>query len=125
MTGRCHGPDDDEDAVRSHIAEHMAEHMDAMFRIDSPQGMLPGGAEFPRLASENPQVTQEDTMTEQRMTELDDAIEQVLGDYIPDALWRTQARNRVCRLIAEAGYDVYAPVAEPADLPVISAAEGT
>jgi len=54
-------------------------------------------------------------MTEQRMTELDDAIEQVLDKYIPDSIWRIQARNEVCALIGQAGYDVYARVAEPDD----------
>jgi hypothetical protein len=45
-------PDDDEDAVRRHIAESM----DAKFRIASPRGLLSASAEFPQVASENPQV---------------------------------------------------------------------
>lgn len=48
-----------------------------------------------------------------RTTELDDAIEQVLARFIPDTLWRIQARNEVVALIAAAGFDVYAQVPAP------------
>lgn len=60
-------------------------------------------------------------MTDQRTTELDDAIEQVLDQYIPDTLWRIEARNRVCSLIAAAGFDVFAQVPEPDDMRPASA----
>lgn len=43
----------------------------------------------------------------QRNTELDDEIEQILGNYIGDALWRIQARNEICAAIMARGYDVY------------------
>lgn len=49
-------PDDDEDAARRHIAESM----DATFRIAQPRGLLPDGAEFPQVASPSPQVAQSD-----------------------------------------------------------------
>lgn len=41
-------------------------------------------------------------------TELDDAVEQILGDYIADSLWRIDARNRICAEIAARGFDVFA-----------------
>lgn len=51
--------------------------------------------------------------TPQRDTELDDEIEQILGLYIPDALWRIDARNAICAAIAARGYDVFARPAVP------------
>jgi hypothetical protein len=51
-----------------------------------------------------------------RQTELDDAVEQVLGRYIPDTLDRIRARNEIVSLIATAGHDVFAQVPEPTDL---------
>jgi hypothetical protein len=52
-------------------------------------------------------------------TELDDAVEQVLGRYIPDTLDRIAARNEICGLLAAAGLDVYTQVLEPADMRVL------
>lgn len=51
-----------------------------------------------------------------RMTELDDAVEQVLGRYIPDSLWRIKARNEVIALVAAVGLDVFAAVPAPVRL---------
>lgn len=42
-------------------------------------------------------------------TELDDAIEQIVGDYIPDTLLRLQCAGRILREVARrTGLDVYA-----------------
>lgn len=41
-------------------------------------------------------------------TELDDAVEQILGDYIADSLWRIDAKNRICAEIAARGFDIFA-----------------
>lgn len=46
-------------------------------------------------------------------TELDDAIEQILGEYISDSLWRIDARNRICAEITARGFDVFARPVEP------------
>jgi hypothetical protein len=43
-----------------------------------------------------------------RDTELDDEIEQILGQFIADPIDRVRARNEVCAAIAARGYDVYA-----------------
>lgn len=63
-------------------------------------------------------------MSDQRMTELDDAIEQVLGRHIPFAMDRVQARNEICGLIAKAGYDVYAEVPAPPELRMLPPSYG-
>lgn len=57
-------------------------------------------------------------MTDQKTTELDDAVERVLAQYIPDAMWRIEASHRVCGLIAAAGVDVFTQVPEPDDMSV-------
>lgn len=44
----------------------------------------------------------------QRDTELDDEVEQILGQFIPDTVDRIRAASEVCAAIAARGFDVYA-----------------
>lgn len=43
-----------------------------------------------------------------RDTELDDEIEQILGQFIADPVDRLRARNEICAAIQARGFDVYA-----------------
>lgn len=44
----------------------------------------------------------------ERDTELDDEIEQILGQFIASPTDRVRARNEICAAIQARGYDVYA-----------------
>ena len=43
-----------------------------------------------------------------RDTELDDEIEQILGQFVTDPVDRVRARNEICVAIQARGYDVFA-----------------
>lgn len=68
---------------------------------------------------DKPRIINREGRAPQRDTELDDEIEQILGLYIPDALWRIDARNAICAAIAARGYDVFARPKAPG--PVVRA----
>ncbi len=56
-------------------------------------------------------------MGEIRTTELDDAVERVLGRYISDPFQRLDAAHEILSLLhAATGVDVYAQVPEPPDI---------
>lgn len=51
-------------------------------------------------------------------TDLDDAVEQTLGQYVPSAVQRIDATTAVMRLFAATGVDPFTPVPWPPARPV-------